>query len=203
MKKQILIIDGGNCFNSHEEYVQSLSEMKFDINRIDTSRKKWSWGLYEKLGKIFDVYRTKMPCDNNAKYSEWKIYFEKIVPFLKDEVVLIGHSLGGIFLSKYLSENDFPVSIGATFLIAPPFDEKDCDYSLGDFVLPESLKKFEDQCENIFIYFSKDDPVVPFTDLKKYMDALPSAKKVVFEDKGHFNMEEFPEIVEKIKEVVN
>jgi hypothetical protein len=43
--------------------------------------------------------------------------------------------------------------------------------------------------------------VVPFVDLRKYMDALPSAQEIVFKDKGHFMDEEFSEIVEKIKEL--
>lgn len=121
---------------------------------------------------------------------------------LTDNIILLGGSLGAIFLAKYLSENDFPVKIKAVFLLAGPFDDKsrsDIDYTLGDFVLPESLEKFASQAGKIFLYHSKDDPVVPFADQGKYAAKLPSAEKVVFEDKGHFNLKEFPEIVEKIR----
>lgn len=199
MKKQILIIGGGEVFDSYDDYIKFLKEYRLDLEK--TKKKKWKRELQKDLGDDWEVIYPDMPAKWNVKYLEWKLWFEKFLPHLRDDVILLGNSLGGIFLSKYLSENDFPVKIKAVFLVAPPFDEKDCDYSLGDFVLSASLKKFEDQCDKIFIYFSKDDPVVPFADLEKYMKALPSAKKVVFEDKGHFNLEEFPEIVEKIKEI--
>jgi len=48
---------------------------------------------------------------------------------------------------------------------------------------------------------SKDDPVVPFTQLKKYQQALPNAETVVFENREHFNQETFPEIIELIKSI--
>ena len=75
-----------------------------------------------------------MPNLINAKYNEWEIIFNKLVPFLNDTIIFIGHSLGGV-LAKYLSENKFPKKILATFLICAPYDDKDADYSLVDFNL--------------------------------------------------------------------
>ena len=63
-----------------------------------------------------------MPLQENAKYNDWKIFFERYIPFLRNNVILIGASLGGIFLAKYLSENKFPKKILSTYLICPPFD---------------------------------------------------------------------------------
>ena len=63
-----------------------------------------------------------MPLQDNAKYEEWKILFERYIPHLKDNVILMGNSLGGIFLAKYLSENKFPKKILSTYLTCPPFD---------------------------------------------------------------------------------
>ena len=60
------------------------------------------------------------------------------------------------------------------------------------------MEKFEKQAGKIYLYHSEDDPIVPFADLEKYAQKLPSAEKVIFKDKGHFNLPEFPEIVEKI-----
>jgi predicted alpha/beta hydrolase family esterase len=120
MKKQVLLIHGGNCFNSYEEYIQDLSEMKFDIQRSSASKNRWNRNLDKFLGDKFEVAMPQMPCKQNAKYLEWKILFEKMIPFLRNRVVLIGHSLGGIFLAKYLSENELPVKVKAVFLVAPP-----------------------------------------------------------------------------------
>lgn len=47
-----------------------------------------------------------MPCDLDAKYIEWKIVFESVMEKLsvRDNITLIGHSLGGNFLLKYFGE---------------------------------------------------------------------------------------------------
>jgi len=46
---------------------------------------------------------------------------------------------------------------------------------------------------------SKDDPVVPISDSDEYASRLPDAELVLFEDKGHFNTEEFSGLVYLIK----
>jgi len=191
MPQQILWIHGGLVFNSYDDYLDSLRNYKIDADQIKGG-KKWKDNLPKLLGKEYEIIFPQMPCGWNAKYIEWKIWLERFYPFLKDEIILIGHSLGGLFLAKYLSENDFPVKIKAVFLLAASMDE-------GDFILPKSLKKFEQQTGKIYLYHSEDDPIVPFADMEKYAAKLPSAEKVIFSDKGHFIDEEFPEFVEKLK----
>ena len=142
-----------------------------------------------------------MPNSTNARYLEWKIWFEKLIPFLKEEVVLVGHSLGGMFLTKYLSENKFPKRVRATFLVSSPFDDKDSGESLVDFVLPASLSNLQEQGGKIFIYHSEDDPVVPFADFKKFERNLPNANFRTFKDREHFGQEDFPELVEDMANV--
>ena len=53
----------------------------------------------------------------------------------------------------------------------------------------------------IFIYQSKDDPVVNVADARKYKTVLPEAALVLFNKKGHFNEEKFPELVRTIKKL--
>ncbi len=197
MKKQIVFIHGGETFDSYESYLDFLRRCEFDPEKI--KRKRWKDSLEERLEGNFKVIAPMMPCKFNAKYKEWKIWFDKLIPFLKDGVVMIGHSLGGIFLAKYLSENDFPKKISATYIIAAPYDTENSEYSLADFVLPKSLEKFQRQGGKIFIYHSKDDPIVPFSDSEKYLKSIPEAKRIIFTDKGHFMMEEFPELIESLK----
>ena len=197
MKKQIVLIHGGETFDTYDDYIKYLEECDFDPNKDE--EKRWKHSFEEKLGSDFGVIAPTMPSKYNAKYKEWKIWFKKLFPYLEDNIVLIGHSLGGIFLAKYLSENDFPKKIVATYLIAAPYDAEDSDYSMADFVLSDTLEKFEEQGGKIFIYHSKDDPVVPFIDLEKDAKELPSAEKVIFEDKRHFMEEEFTELIESIQ----
>ena len=199
MKRQVVVIRGGDVFDTYKEYLKFLKNYKIDFKKL--GMKGWKSNLEKDLGKGFEVILPVMPNFMNAKYKEWKIMFEKFFPYLKNNLILLGHSLGGIFLAKYLSENKFPKKIKAVFLVSAPFDDKDANYSLGDFKLPKKLDRFQKQSPKIFLYHSKDDPVVPFVDLEKYKRALPKAKVVVFKKRGHFGQSKFPEIVKAIKEL--
>lgn len=195
-KKQLVVIHGGDTYASYEEYVNELRRMRVDLSRL--GRKGWKAILPERLGEAFEVIAPTMPNKQNAKYEEWRIVFEKYFPFLRDGVILLGHSLGGLFLAKYLAENKFPVSIGGLFLVAVPFDNEGTPYTLADFALPTDLTNFTLQASRVRLYYSKDDAVVPFINAKKYHQVLPEAHLVSFEDRRHFDQEEFPELVEDL-----
>lgn len=198
MKKQVIVIHGGDTFDTYDEYLSFLRNIKIDS--IDYFKgKDWKQSLQEKLGDDFEVILLRMPNSVNARYEEWKIWFEKLFPFLTEEVILAGHSLGGIFLAKYLSENTFPKKILSLHLIAAPYDAETSQYSLVDFALLGTVQGLVKYAEKIFLYQSKDDPSVPFADVEKYKRDVPSAILVSFEDRGHFNAEEFPELIENIK----
>jgi len=203
MKKQVIVIHGGTSFKTYGDYISYLKNKEIDIVRL-RPRKEWKDSLSVELGDSYDILLPRMPNGTNARYKEWKIWFDNIAKVLNSEVVFIGHSLGGIFLAKYLSENVFPRKIIATILVAAPFDDAegaDGKESLIDFILPSSLAKFAEQCDRIYLLHSQDDPVVPFEQLEKYKDALPNAEVVIFKDREHFNQETFPEIINIIKSV--
>ncbi len=199
MKTQVIVIHGGNAFEKYEDYISSLRTKEVSLERLQF--KNWKSTMADRLGEDFDVLCPQMPNSANARYLEWKIWFERITPLFGTEVILIGHSLGGIFLAKYLSENELPKKIIATFLIASPFNTAD-QHPLVDFIISKDLTRLEKQGGKIFIYHSKDDTIVPFSDSESYAEALPKAELRVFEDKGHFNMLEFPELVEGIRNIV-
>ena len=140
-----------------------------------------------------------MPNSKNARYPEWKIWFEKTFHLLSEEVVLIGHSLGGIFLAKYLSENSFPKSISQLHLVAAPYDTEVIKDSLADFALNNTVEKVSEKVKNIFLYQSKDDTAVAYEDVLKYKKDLHEAELIEFENRGHFTQEDFPELIERIK----
>lgn len=201
MKQQILIIHGGDTFATYDDYLKFLKTKEVDLEKLQY--KGWKETIGETLGEKYQVITPHMPSKNNAKYSEWKIWFEKFLPFIRDNVILVGHSLGGIFLVKYLCENFFSQNIQAVFLISAPYDDDASDYSLADFVLPKNLDQFKKHSGKIFLYHSKDDPVVNFGDFEKYAKALPNAIQRIFTDKGHFNQEIFLELVEDISNLGN
>ena len=164
MKKQVVVIHGGSAFDSYEDYFSYLKNYKLDFEKL--KRKGWKENLTRDLGVDFEVITPKMPNSLNAKYIEWKIWFEKLIPFLEKEAVLVGHSLGGTFLAKYLSENKFPKKIPGTFLVAAPFNEdktgRRTNYSLADFRLSKSLNLFEKQIFKLLIAIHMDRLKRPF-----------------------------------------
>ena len=196
MTKQVFIVHGGMCLYKYEEYLDFLKSYKIDSKKIEWQ--DWEKKLQKELGDEFSVILPVMPSRYNAKYTEWKIWFEKYFPIFEDEIILIGKSLGGIFLVKYLSENEFSKKIKAVILLAPPFEGTPSE-SIGDFSLPESLEKMGNQAKKIFLLQSKNDSVVPFEHMDKYSQKLLKAEKIIFKDKGHFKLEEFPEMIELIK----
>lgn len=197
--QQIVIIHGGRSFESYEKYIFYLKNSEVNIEKFKP-KKDWKDALEKQLGDDFEIIAPRMPNKTNARYEEWRIWFERIFPFLNEGVVLIGCSLGGMFLAKYLSENLFPLKIKGVILMAAPFDVANVEGSLADFRLPDSLEKFSRQAGKIYLAHSKDDSIVPFNQLDKYKGALSKAETLVFDDKQHFNQEYAPnEIIRVIK----
>lgn len=191
-KQQVCIIGGGMAFDSDADFRRWLADLELDYNRLfyDTDWKSW---LAEQLPDR-DVLQPSMPNKQNAKYADWATYFNKIVNFLLPDAILIGHSLGGIFLAKYFSENPPSEKFAKIILIAAPYDDEATE-SLGDFKLT-SAAKLADAAKETHLFHSKDDPIVPFTELAKYQQDLPQAQTHIFKDKAHFNQFEFPGLLD-------
>jgi len=203
MKKkiQIFMVHGGMTFKNKKDYLYFLKTREISIEE----KIKWSNEYFKKkLGKDFKIIKPRMPLQDNAKYEEWKIHFERHFPQLRNNIILIGLSLGGIFLAKYLSENKFPKKILSTYLICPPFDNTLKGEDLvGGFKLKSDLSLLEKNSKNLYLMFSKDDDVVPISHAEKYRKKLKNANIITFESKnGHFKISKFPEIIKMIKEDV-
>ncbi len=100
-RKNLWIIGGGEVFTSREKYLEFL-ENNFSLDRKNTG--DWKSWIANGLVETHTVTRIPMPDKLNADYDAWKIIFEKFVDQIdtNEPISLIGHSLGGIFLAKYL-----------------------------------------------------------------------------------------------------
>jgi predicted alpha/beta hydrolase family esterase len=130
-----------------------------------------------------------------------KIWFERFIPLLNDNIIFIGSSLGGIFLAQYLSENKFPRKILSVYLVCSPFDDTCIGEDLvGGFKLKSDLSLLEKNCKDITLMFSADDDCVPVDHAEKYRNKLKNSKIIIYKSKnGHFKIPKFPEIVKMIK----
>jgi len=197
MKKQIIVIHGGDLYETQENFLDTLKNWEV-TKELFLPKSDWKSHLQKDLGDEYEILSPRMPNKQNAKYNEWKIWFEKMLPFITDSVILVGHSMGGLFLAKYLSENKFPKKISAFFLVAPPYRDTD---DIANFPIVTDLQKVWEQCQNIHIFQSEDDPLVPMSEAEEYQKTWPGAKMHIFTDRGHFNQENFPELVDEIKKV--
>jgi uncharacterized protein len=195
MKKQVVVIHGGDSYGSDSEFLSALRDKKVTKESF-LPKYDWKSFLSRELGESFEVLAPRMPNKQNAKYDEWKVWLEKMFPFLGNSVVLIGHSMGGTFLVKYLSQNNFPKKIKALFLVASPHD---LGGRVREFRLARDLGKVWKQCQNIHIFHSADDQVVPVSEAEMYKENWPEAVFHLLDGRGHFNQESFPEILAEIR----
>ncbi|MCX6822410.1 MAG: hypothetical protein NTX91_00235 [candidate division SR1 bacterium] len=196
--KQIIFIRGGEAFDTEEQYLDYLKKRKYDPFDQSKSWKDWiEWALSDK----YEMMAPVMPCKQNATYVAWKIWFEKLLPYLnEEELIVIGSSLGGTFLAKYLSENTFPKRISQLHLVAPVFGSEGLvDETIGDFAFdPNKLDTMEKQVDKIFLYASTDDPLVPISHCEMYKKYVPSTEVLIFQNRGHFFQPALPELLENI-----
>lgn len=81
-------------------------------------------------------------------------------------------------------------------------DEQDlpnCDSYLGDFLFDvASIPTITKQVQKVFIYHSKDDQICPYSHAERLAKLLPEAEFLTFEDRGHFQQSDFPELLANI-----
>lgn len=203
--QQIIHIHGWNCFPSQEALCETLKNWDYDPF-AEEQRKRWRDWLKEELISTHQMIMPVMPNSNFAYYQAWKIWFEKIFPYLNDEwVILIGHSLGWMFLLKYLTENHIPVKVSQLHLVSACLDETGLsadDSYLWDFIFDtDKIPVISQRIKDIYIYHSKDDKTVPYSHSVRLSKYLPQAKFMLFEDRGHFRWDTFPELKEGIENI--
>ncbi len=194
--KQVVIIHGGSSFNSYESYLTHLRAMEITYDRLKLQQ-TWKPWIAEQMPEA-DVLLPTFPNGCNAVYDEWKIYFEKLLPFLGDDVRLVGHSLGAMFLAIYLNENTLPHHVRQLILISGAYNDESTE-ELGSFKVI-SAQNVTKSAQEIHLFHSEDDPVVPFSELAKFQADLPNAISHTFNGRGHFNDATFPELLELLKQ---
>jgi predicted alpha/beta hydrolase family esterase len=198
--QQVLFIWWWNAYPSRETFIQELLKRDYDPFEI---KKRWRFTLQKELWDDYQVAILDMPNRTFALYKEWKIQFEKSFQYLNWNQIIIAHSLWTIFILKYLTENWFPKKIKQLHLVSALIDDKDLPLEenyIGDFQFDiKKIPEIEKICGKIFLYHSKDDFCVPFSQWERLHESIPNAKFEVFEGRGHMNMEEFPELIQNIK----
>lgn len=184
MKTAILI--PGTC--DEEEY--------FNPKDPSLSNAHWfPWLQKQLLIKGIFTQTPEMPDAYKPDYEKWKNEFEKFD--IDENTVLIGHSCGGGFLVRWLTENK--IKINKLVLVAPwvdPDREKTTDFF--NFSIDSGLKE---RAGEIHIFVSENDENNVLKSVEFISKTLSNAKIHKFMDKGHFTYSEmktveFPELLE-------
>ena len=112
------------------------------------------------------------------------------------------HSLGGIFIAKFLIEHGIKIKklITVAGFNNIQFDE---DNSLYDsfYMEDKELKQTCELCNEVICFYSNNDPYVPMDKAELFTETV-KGKKVLINNAGHFNekygYKEFREIMEYI-----
>jgi pimeloyl-ACP methyl ester carboxylesterase len=204
-KTQIVFIHGGDSFDNPEEFHDFVRSLTYDPYAIEHS--KWRDQIKETLIHTHECLMPRMPNAMNADYTAWSIWFEKLFPYLRDGVILVGHSMGGGFLLHYLTENKLPIKISQLHLVAPVIDDLDCPViddldcpGVGEFGIDiTNWSGFQNIIPTIHLWHSSDDTLVPIHHSERFLAKLPTVTLHRFTDRGHFLQPEFPELLAELQ----
>ncbi len=141
--------------------------------------------LQTALGPAYEVRYPIMPIEEDAGYLDWKAQIAAELAGLDDQVILVGHSVGGAILLKFLSEEQGNRSSAGLFLIAAPYFGGDETWNYAELTLPQDWATKLSRIPRIFLYHSRDDEIVPFAHLALYAAKLPRATIREYAGRGH------------------
>jgi predicted alpha/beta hydrolase family esterase len=179
MKRRVLLIHGGGQGAYDED-------------------QKLAADLQDKLGDAYEVRYPEMPDEDSPEYEAWTRRIAEELAALDGAVVLVGHSLGGSVLLKYLSEEKVEKPVAGLFLIAPPYWGAE-DWEVGEYALQGGFASKLPRELPVFIYHSRDDEVVPFVHLALYEGELAQASVRELDGRGHQFNDDLSEVAQDIK----
>lgn len=153
--------------------------------------------------ELSDEYNIQYPIidDPDAPtYQAWKKLLDSVLEKNMEPLILIGHSLGGSVLLKYLSEEEVDISIAGLFLISIPLWGTE-GWNVDEFVLPDNFEAKLGLSSNVYLYHSRGDETVPFEHLNFYKNAFPYATVRELEGKDHAFAGGLPELISDIKSI--
>jgi len=183
--KTAVIIHG---MPSKEEYL--------DLANPAQSNRHWFPWLQKQLAIRGVVAQSlEMPAPYEPRYEDWKKTFEQM--HVDEETALFGHSCGGGFFVRWLSESN--KRVGEVVLVAPWIDpSKELDTGFFNFEIDPTLVG---RTKGVTVMYSTDDDPSILETVRVLKEKLPDATFKEFHDKGHFCSADlvndaFPELLE-------
>lgn len=161
----------------------------YDPERPANSEDHWfSWLKRQLILKDIHAIVIEPPFPFRPRYDEWKKEFERFD--LYPDTILVGHSCGGGFLVRYLSEHK-DLRVGRVALVAPWINPDNYEVSdTADFFNFEIDPDFPSQAQSVSVFISSDDEpsVVKTVDLLK--NSVKGLDIHQYSDRGHFCLDD-------------
>ena len=186
MMKTAIILHG---MPTKEEYFNSESESQ--------SNKHWLPWIQRQLILNGVLAQTlELPEPYEPDYEKWSSVFEQF--FVNENTIIVGHSCGGGFLVRWLSENK--IKTGRVALVAPWINSASSRLKPGffDFQIDETMAE---RTDGVCLFISSDDEKEMQDTAESLKENIKNLRVQEFSDKGHFTYGDmqtklFPELKE-------
>lgn len=156
-----------------------------------------------------DIIIPHFPSSYMPNYDSWKSILMGYLDggLINKNTIVIGHSLGPLFISRFLIETKTQIkgliSVEGANLHFMGNDDFD-NINKTFFISWEELEKVKKYVEFNYCFYTDNDPYIPFNVLKEYVDRA-ATRKFFIENAGHFNTLsgyiKFPQLLELIKDI--
>lgn len=168
----------------------------FNPEKPSPSNAQWiPWVQKQLLMQHIHTQALEMPEPYAPKYAKWKHVLEQQEP--DADTHLVGYSLGGGFLLRWLSETGR--QLDKVILVAPWLDiERQLTTDILHFDLVANVAE---RCQQLTIFYSTDDMQMILKSVERCREMLENVTYREFSGKGHFlrkqmGTDAFPELVE-------
>lgn len=167
----------------------------------------WRPYLMEELAKL-DIYACalSMPTPAEPILEEWLDEIKRVIERNPDDnIYLVGHSLGGTAILRYIEK--FPsTNIRGAVLVSSPCHKNSNDYIKTFLSADFDWEKIKTNLDKVTVIHGDNDEQVPVSDASEIAEKL-DGKIVIIKNGKHLNgsagFTKLPEALEAIKEMVS
>lgn len=159
-------------------------------------------------GAGFQTFVPQFPTPSGQTLENWLRHFQAEVGELNQDSLLIGHSVGAVFVLRLLERLKTPIDTavlvsGFTGVLGlPEYDALNATFVAGAF----DWRQIQSNAKNVICLCGDKDPYVPFEQGMEIADAL-GVENLVVNDGGHLNAEfgfdSFPRLLEELERTGN
>ena len=154
--------------------------------------------LRQHLAPAYSVMCPAMPDPDKPSYGRWKHELDRILAGRPSTPILVGHSLGGSVLLKYLSEQVAEIRVAGLFVVAAPWWGAG-GWDADEFILKPDFARTLPTGLRIHLYQGRNDDVVDASHVLRYAEALPQATVRWLDGGGHTFDDGLPVLADDIR----